>query len=407
MTKYRIESAAALLCCAALFGNASAQSPDVVRGLNAKYDVVWPADCGLMMVNKGGQRVPDNRLKSNGKYGYVDTLGQVVVPLTYHHASRFCDGYAVVGMRGKADKMLFGLIDRTGRVAVPLEWEHLGDVGNGICVAYSGGDCDRTFALVDTLGNVRKLDFNYCERFSGGLALVGSGSWQEKEGVPGLNLAEKYEFRGKFGYIGPDGRTVIPVQYDDARSFSDDGLAAVGMQGKYYIKWGFIDRSGQLVIPCDFYSVEPFRRDRAVVSKVVAGGKLAYGFIDRSGKEVVPCRFDIVSGFRFPNAWVGMESDGECAYTLIDSNGNSVLPFKVLDLQDGGKFGQAVAAIVDQAGRKRYGIVDNNGKTLLPFEFDQISIFSEWDEAGNRWKEGVMGTKDGENFSFDISKKGE
>lgn len=160
-------------------------------------------------------------------------------------------------------------------------------------------------------------------------------------------------------------------------------------------------------MPCNFYSAEEFLGDRAVVSKVVTGGKLAYGYIDRSGKEVIPCQFDMASGFRFANTWVGMEQDGEYTYTLIGPNGETVLPFRVGDLQDGGKYGHAAASISDATGRKRFGIVANNGKVILPFEYDHIAIFSEWDAANNRWQESAMGTKDGQNFSFDISRRGE
>ena len=93
--------------------------------------------------------------------------------------------------------------------------------------------------------------------------------------------------------------------------------------------------------------------------------------------------------------------------TLIGPNGETVLPFRVGDLQDGGKYGHAAASISDAAGRKRFGIVANNGKVILPFEYDHIAIFSEWDAANNRWQESAMGTKDGQNFSFDISRRGE
>ena len=93
--------------------------------------------------------------------------------------------------------------------------------------------------------------------------------------------------------------------------------------------------------------------------------------------------------------------------TLIGPNGETVLPFRVGDLQDGGKYGHAAASISDATGRKRFGIVANNGKVILPFEYDHIAIFSEWDAANNRWQESAMGTKDGQNFSFDISRRGE
>lgn len=393
-----------LLCGVVLFGNASAQSRQVLRKLYAKYDVVWPADCGLMMVNKGGERFHDWRRKSNGKYGFVDTLGQVVVPPSYDYASRFSNGYAIVGMKDESGKLLSGVIDRTGRVVVPLEWKHLGNVRDGIIVAYNGDGNDRVFSLVDTLGNARRLEYNYCDDFAGGMSVVGVGTYKEKE--QGFKRSG-YLFQGKYGYITPDGELAIPVQFDEARDFADDGLAPAGMQGKYYVKWGFIDKSGQFVIPCNFYSVEPFRRERAVVSRVVEGGKIVYGFIDRSGREVIPCQFDMASSFSFPNTWVGVENSGEYVYALIDIDGKAVLPFAVLNLQDGGKYGQAVAAIDDEDGNRLYGIVDNDGKIILPFEYDRISIFSAWDEENNRWQESAMGTKNGEEFSFDISRQGE
>lgn len=238
MIKHRIMSAAILLGGVVFTGHAVAQSPEVARRLDAKYDVVWPAADGLIRVNKGGYRIPDSRMKSNGKYGYADTLGQVVVPPAYDDAADFGNGHAVVGRKAGDGRMLYGLIDRSGRVVVPLEWERLGGVRNGVCVARTGTAAEREFSLADTLGNVRSLGYDYCSDFSNGLARVGVGAYVEKENVAGITLRDAYEFRGKFGYIAPDGGIVIPVQFDDARDFAQDGLAPVGIQGKYYVNGG-------------------------------------------------------------------------------------------------------------------------------------------------------------------------
>lgn len=51
-------------------------------------------------------------------------------------------------------------------------------------------------------------------------------------------VPDKLTFTGKYGYITPDGKPAIPAQFDEAGKFGDDGLAPVGMQGKYYVKWG-------------------------------------------------------------------------------------------------------------------------------------------------------------------------
>lgn len=376
---------------AATHFDAAAQSADVVRRLNAKYDRVTLFDDGLAIVSK------------NDRYGYVDTAGKLVLPLGYTHAVPFRNGRAVVGKDGK-----YALIDRAGHEVTPFEWDGLGNVNDGVAVGWKKTqEGPRSYALVDTLGKVTPLEYARCSDFRNGLAVAGVGELTVEQVVrPGISgTLDKITFTGKCGYITPDGVMAIPVQFDDAKPFDDDGLAPVGMQGKYYIKWGFIDREGKIVIPCNYYSVGRFERGLAVVSKVVSGGKLAYGYIDSTGKEVISCRYDEATPFKFANAWVGTEQEGEMSYQLIDAEGNTVLPYTVLNLQDGGKYGQAACAVRGDDGRLRYGILANSGRSILAFEYDEITIFSEWDAANNRWQEAGMAMKDGISYSFDISRR--
>ena len=396
MMKYGFKCAAALVFCVFSLSDAAAQTADVLRRLNAKYDRVMPFDEGLAVVSE------------NGRYGYVDTLGKVVVPLIYDEAASFRNGRATVS-KGKAEACKQAMIDRSGREITPFAWDHLGSVADGEAVAWTRKGTVRSYALVDTLGRVTPLEYAVCGDFSNGYASVGVGVLTvEKVVQPGMSrIPDKLTFTGKYGYITTDGKLAIPVQFDEAGKFGDDGLAPVGMQGKYYVKWGFADREGKIVIPCNYYSVNAFERERAVVAKVIAGGKLAYGYIGPDGREVIPCVYDEASSFKFKNTWVGTEQEGEMSYQLIDAEGKVILPYSVLNLQDGGKFGQAACAVRGDDGRLRYGILANNGRSILPFEYDEITIFSEWDAAGNRWKEAGMATKDGTQYSFDISKRSE
>ncbi len=395
MMKYCFTYIVFALCVFSL-SDAAAQSADVLRKLNAKYDRITQFDDGLARVSK------------NARYGYVDTEGQLVVPLIYDDAARFHNGYAAVG-KGEAENRKWALIARSGREITPFAWDRLGHVNDGIAVAWTREGTARSYVLVDTLGHVMPLEYAVCNDFSNGYAAVGVGELTvEKVIQPGMSrVPDKLTFTGKYGYITPDGKLAIPVQFDEAGKFGDDGFAPVGMRGKYYVKWGFADRDGKIVIPCNYYSVNSFERERAVVAKVVAGGKLAYGYIDPSGREVIPCAYDEATSFKFRNTWVGTEQEGEMHYQLIDADGKVILPYSVLNLQDGGKFGQAACAVRGDDGRLRYGILGNNGRSILPFEYDEITIFSEWDAATNRWKEAGMATKDGTQYSFDISKRGE
>ena len=114
MIKHRIMSAAILLGGVVFTGHAVAQSPEVARRLDAKYDVVWPAADGLIRVNKGGYRIPDSRMKSNGKYGYADTLGQVVVPPAYDDAA------ALEELCRRSDAVTYEFENVPGDILIPL-----------------------------------------------------------------------------------------------------------------------------------------------------------------------------------------------------------------------------------------------------------------------------------------------
>lgn len=390
MIKLYMKSVAILFLCIS-FMTATAQTADVMRRLNNRYERVARFDEGRAAV------------MSRTKWGYVDTLGRAVIPLTYDRAVRFREGFAVVG-RGKDETSLSGLIDRTGREVSPLKWKHLGNVYDGFAVGWVPAEGDkRSYSLIDTLGRETVVSYDFVRDFACGYAVVGEGDYREEMNPGGKTVRV---FSGKYGYITSDGKLAIPIQFDEARNFGEDGLAPVGMQGKYYVKWGFADREGNIVIPCDYYSVNSFEGDLALVSKVVAAGKLAYGYIDRTGKEHIPCRYDEATSFRFPNTWVAtVGPDGKSVYQLIDKAGNPVLAYPVYDLQDGGKYGHAVAAVCDASGVLRYGIVDNRGRNVLPYDYDQITIFSEWDAVNRCWNERGIAVKNGRNQSFSIGKK--
>lgn len=94
----------------------------------------------------------------------------------------------------------------------------------------------------------------------------------------------------KVGFIDRAGKLVVPTKFDAAGSFCD-GLAPVCMgckevrEGEHTRleggQWGFVDRNGALVVPVMYDAVEGFTGGTAIVRK--AGRRFA---IDRDGREV-------------------------------------------------------------------------------------------------------------------------
>lgn len=195
------------------------------------------------------------------------------------------------------------------------------------------------------------------------------------------------------------GNEVIAPIYDGAADFSEV-LAAVGQMGKYYVRWGFVDAAGTLVIPCKYYEVSSFRNGRAVVC-IVSGGALKYGSIDRNGREILPCIYDWVQHTPFGTTWVGEGEDfASRACTLLDVSGKPLIDYKVYQVNPSGKFGHASAAVPDSTGLLRFGVLDGRGRVIIPFEYDDITIFSEWDSAAAAYVERGIAEVKGKKYPF-------
>jgi hypothetical protein len=168
----------------------------------------------------------------NGKAGYADTNGKIVIPPRFDVAQRtFVEGLAIVGVDKK-----YGFIDMKGK-----------EIGS--------------------------ISFDEVEPFSEGLAAV--------------------KLNSIWGFIDKNGKMVIPPTYTSADKFSE-GLARVGLRKKEsrsidnkdgFEEFGYIDKAGKEVIPVQYYEGSNFERGVAIVFEPVFN---SYIYIDPKGKPIIP-----------------------------------------------------------------------------------------------------------------------
>jgi len=93
------------------------------KSKSSKYDYQGPYCDGLA------------RVKTNQKWGFVDTTGNVVVPPKYNQVENFVDGLAKVrtGQR-------WGLVDKTGAVIIKPTFEWIYDFNDGIAKVKIDGE---------------------------------------------------------------------------------------------------------------------------------------------------------------------------------------------------------------------------------------------------------------------------
>ena len=163
------------------------------------------------------------RVYLNGKFGYIDRTGRIVIEPKYQSALHFHEGLAAVDIAGKT-----GYIDTQGKVVIPPKFFNAFDFS-----------CGRALATV-------LRDFK--------------------------SVAVRY------GYIDTSGSWVIPPKYLDGGPFAD-GLAAVKV-GKL---WGHIDGKGVTRIRPRFAKAGQFSEGLADVRLRPHSPD---GYIDKTGKYV-------------------------------------------------------------------------------------------------------------------------
>lgn len=100
-----------------------------------------PRDAGDGLLNDGAHLTP---ARIDGKYGYVDALGKIIIPPRFDGADTFSEGLALVLDRGR-----FGYIDPLGRFAIPAVFRHALPFRDGVAPVRDGSE----WAFLDHRGN--------------------------------------------------------------------------------------------------------------------------------------------------------------------------------------------------------------------------------------------------------------
>ena len=357
--------------------NGTARLRDYSGNLVGEYDDVNGFSEGLAAVQKGG------------KWGYIDTEGQLVISPEYDGANNFSEGLACVQKDGK-----WGCIDTKGQVVIPLEYDSAQFVFENLVMVYDG----TYVSLIDNQGNVvfepgSVIGMTY---LSGNFAIAVENEkigYIDADGnyvIPaeydvGYHFYDGFaavEKDGKWGVVNTQGKVVVPLEYDAVNSFIVDGLACVSRDGKY----GFVDTEGNIVISFEYDMAYSFSEGLARVKK---DGK--WGYIGTDGQVVIPLEYSRVDDFFKGFALV--EKDGK--WGCIDTKGQFVFPpeyqevrYRVVLLPQGKAdvFYNGLA-IVKKDGK--WGVIDKNNQLVLPLEYDMCNIANDGDlifvKKGESW----------------------
>ena len=310
------------------------------------------------------------KVGKDGKFGFIDQTGKVVIPLVYDNCELFSEGLAVVSA-GSYPNTKCGFINESGQLVVPMDYDFAVEFSDGLAVIEKNGK----WGYVDTTGQtVIPLVYDFALPFYGGVAVVGTG---------------KDESSSKYGLIDTSGRLVLPLKYDELYNDGGEILPAVkdGMLG-------FIDRTDRVVVP--FFTNYGFPGQQFTGYSSVSEGRIA--LYDRDGKtyykdmtgKTVGGTYDF--GGIFSEGLAYAEQNGKCGF--IDTSGNFAF---YIDVPAGStispvggvlgpSFNNGIAAITfdkpeETAATGLYqclcGVVDKQGNVIVPFQYEEARMFDD------------------------------
>ncbi|MBO5408486.1 MAG: WG repeat-containing protein [Clostridia bacterium] len=288
------------------------------------------------------------------RFSYIDMTGERITEELFDGAEPFSQGLAAVKTNGK-----WGYINKNGTLVIPPQF----DDADHFCEGLAAVSVDGKYGYINQKGEFVVIpQFDYAHSFSEGLALVENEQYN----------SDNIRCGSKYGYLDKNGEVVIPLQFDYAYHFSE-GLALVAVDQSPLpddSKWGYINQKGEFAVEAQFAKGSDFSEGLARVGIKPDGNSntIKYGYIDKTGNLMIPCQFDDADDFSNGVALVSMIRYNEEAglftaqYGYIDRNGQYVVePY----LDNANPFAAKVT-LVDENGQLRYINTDGSKRGNLP-----------------------------------------
>lgn len=236
-------------------------------------------------------------VKPDGKHGFLNDKGEIVIAAQFEGAGYFSSGLAWVR---NAEKKV-GFIDKTGKWGIEPKYDMVKEFDS---------EAERTIARAGGQFYILKKD---------GTEITVQNATRLKAFNNGIAEAQSGE---KWGFVDKDGNWIVEAKYDKLQYFVN-GYGRVRLNGL----WGVVDKKGNLVIEPEYVQIEEFFDGRAAYNP---GGKKGWGFVDTEGTIIVEAKYDSVRNFRGGLARVkkGM------FWGIIDVSGKELFEPKFVRLND-------------------------------------------------------------------------
>lgn len=315
------------------------------------------------------------------KWGYIDTKGNLIHPITLEEAYDFENGHArvyggkglYINIKGEYDGYIdcrrfvysrtprgehgyiyskeednkVGWVDYAGKEVIPCIYDFTDRYGSYISLE------DENQYIIVCLNNKYGI-FN----LSGKVILE-----LEHDRVYKLDGLWESCINNKMALFAEDGRRLTPNKYDHISDFKGD-ILKVEADGKY----GFINKEGQEVVPIIYDDVKISSQGNYVTLLL----KQNYSMVTSDGKEICQLKYDSIDAI---NEEVGLASVYKNNYYgFIDTKGNEIIPLKYRFAEEfRGEYARVNASFGFDSNQR--GLINAKGEEVVPLQYNYVGDF--------------------------------
>ena len=314
-------------------------------------------------------------IKSDNKFGFVVTNGEVIIEPIYNQLKRLNDKLFFALSENKWE-----LINLKGEKITSEVYDEVKSVSNNLIAVKK----NNLWEVINLEGNSIITDkFFHISNFNKGVARFDKSNSFVREGW------NQYKYSGKWGLLNNTGKKLVSGKYGYITDFYDNDIAWVRNEDDFQnSKWGLIDFKGNELTEIK-YTLEykdiinkDVLKNSENLFRVNIGGKVVdeyvydlnkvdggkWGFINKDGKEVIPFIYNYANSFNEGLASVELNEK----YGVIDKSGKLVIDTNYFYI---GHFREGRANVFTDDFM--WGFIDKKGKKISEFTYNSVYPFNE------------------------------
>lgn len=225
--------------------------------------------------NKNSKNKALFQIFENGKYGFINSSGQIVIKPIFLGAGEFSEGLSHARINGT-----YGYIDETGDFVIKPQFDYATPFNEGLAIVYKNG---KPFFINRKGQKIFECNFSDIQQFENGIAPVKTSG-------------------NKFGFIDKTGKLLIDTVFININSFIE-GLAVIQgprdtalskKRGGNDKRIGVIDTLGNFIVPYGIYEEIGDLENGYFQAKIPAepwdtieGYSAKDAFLDKTGKIIM------------------------------------------------------------------------------------------------------------------------